>query len=89
MTRGYTPPEHLVKKCQVAVFVAVWDGEVSAIRPATFVQPRQNRGFNIARPRDTRLESAQLEVRSQARPERVSEAARNLEAVEDAGHGAA
>ena len=47
ITRGYTPPKLVVKKGQVAVFVAVWNTEMSAARPLATVQTRQNRGFQV------------------------------------------
>jgi hypothetical protein len=47
MTRGYTPPELSSRSGQVAVFVAVWDTEMSAAQPLPFVQTRQNRGFHV------------------------------------------
>ena len=47
MARPYTTLPGLVNECQVAVFVAVWDTEMSAARPLTTAQTRQNRGFQV------------------------------------------
>jgi hypothetical protein len=82
MTRPYTTHELLVKRRQVAVFVAVWDTEMSAARPLTTAQTRQNRDLQITLAKRCQIGICEGRNKSRARPERRLEGPPNQTRLE-------